>query len=96
MDVDQILAREVILNSSLNLLVVGKAGTGKTTFLREVVKSCKKKLAVVAPSGIAAIEAEGQTIHSFFGLPMNVCTPGTCGKMNQSRILTLIHTDTII
>jgi stage III sporulation protein SpoIIIAA len=65
MNVDQTLAREAILNSSLNLLIVGKAGTGKTTFLREVVRQCKKKLAVVAPSGIAAIEAEGRTIHSF-------------------------------
>ena len=75
-DVDQILAREVILNTSLNLLVVGKAGTGKTTFLREVVKNCKKKLAVVAPSGIAAIEAEGQTIHSFFGFTTAAFAPG--------------------
>ena len=77
MDVDQILAREAILNSSCNLLIVGKAGTGKTTFLRDVVKRCKKKLAVVAPSGIAAIEAEGKTIHSFFGFNTAAFTPGS-------------------
>ncbi len=77
MDVDQILAREAILNSSCNVLIVGKAGTGKTTFLRSVVKSCKKKLAVVAPSGIAAIEAEGKTIHSFFGFNTSAFAPGS-------------------
>ena len=77
MNVDQTLAREAILNSSLNLLIVGKAGTGKTTFLREVVGQCKKKLAVVAPSGIAAIEAEGRTIHSFFGFNTAAFAPGS-------------------
>lgn len=77
MDLEQILAREAILNSSCNLLIVGKAGTGKTTFLRDVVKRCKKKLAVVAPSGIAAIEAEGKTIHSFFGFNTAAFAPGS-------------------
>ena len=67
MDIEQTLAREAILGSSCNVLIVGKAGTGKTTFLRDVVKRCEKKLAVVAPSGIAAIEAEGKTIHSSGG-----------------------------
>ena len=57
MDVEQILAREAILNTSCNLLIVGKAGTGKTTFLRDIVQRSKKRLAVVAPSGISAIEA---------------------------------------
>ena len=47
-------------------------------------------------TGVAAILAGGDTIHSFFGLPMDVCTPGTLGKMSEARILTLIHTDTII
>jgi hypothetical protein len=45
---------------------------------------------------VAAILAGGDTIHSFFGLPMEVCTLGTCGKMNEARILTLLHADTII
>ena len=77
MDVEQILAREAILKTSCNVLIVGKAGTGKTTFLRDVVKKCKKKLAVVAPSGIAAIEAEGKTIHSFFGFNTSAFAPGS-------------------
>ena len=45
---------------------------------------------------MAAILAGGDTIHSFFGLPMEVCTLGTCGKLNEARILTLLHADTII
>ncbi len=55
-----------------------------------------KQFITLAPTGVAAILAGGDTIHSFFGLPMDVCTPGTMGKMNEARILTLIHTDTII
>lgn len=86
MDIDQILAREAILKSSCNVLIVGKAGTGKTTFLRDVVRNCKKTLAVVAPSGIAAIEAGGQTIHSFFGFNTAAFAPGSKdGKLNLTQ-----------
>lgn len=86
MDVEQILAREAILKSTSNVLIVGKAGTGKTTFLRDVVKNCKKTLAVVAPSGIAAIEAGGQTIHSFFGFNTAAFAPGSKdGKLNLTQ-----------
>ncbi len=86
MDIDQILAREAILKSSCNVLIVGKAGTGKTTFLRDVVSNCKKNLAVVAPSGIAAIEAGGQTIHSFFGFNTAAFAPGSKdGKLNLTQ-----------
>ncbi len=86
MDIDQILAREAILKSSCNVLIVGKAGTGKTTFLRDVVSNCKKTLAVVAPSGIAAIAAAGQTIHSFFGFITAAFAPGSkVGKLNPTK-----------
>lgn len=86
MDIDQILARETFLKSSCNVLIVGKAGTGKTTFLRNVVSNCKKNLAVVAPSGIAAIEAGGQTIHSFFGFNTAAFAPGSKdGKLNLTQ-----------
>lgn len=86
MDKEQILAREAILNSSCNVLIVGKAGTGKTTFLRDVVSNCKKNLAVVAPSGIAAIEAGGQTIHSFFGFTTAAYAPGAKdGRMKLTQ-----------
>ena len=92
----QLLAYELIANTNSSFFLTGRAGTGKTTFLRNVQKMVDKQFITLAPTGVAAILAGGDTIHSFFGLPMDVCTPGTMGKMNEARILTLIHTDTII
>ena len=92
----QMLAYELIANTNSSFFLTGRAGTGKTTFLRNVQKMVDKQFITLAPTGVAAILAGGDTIHSFFGLPMDVCTPGTMGKMSEARILTLIHTDTII
>lgn len=92
----QMLAYELIANTNSSFFLTGRAGTGKTTFLRKVQKMVDKQFITLAPTGVAAILAGGDTIHSFFGLPMDVCTPGTMGKMSEARILTLIHTDTII
>ena len=87
----QVMAFELIANTNSSFFL-----TGKTTFLRNVQKMVDKQFITLAPTGVAAILAGGDTIHSFFGLPMDVCTPGTMGKMSEARILTLIHTDTII
>ena len=92
----QVMAFELIANTNSSFFLTGRAGTGKTTFLRNVQKMVDKQFITLAPTGVAAILAGGDTIHSFFGLPMDVCTPGTMGKMSEARILTLIHTDTII
>ena len=92
----QMLAYELIANTNSSFFMTGRAGTGKTTFLRNVQKMVNKQFITLAPTGVAAILAGGETIHSFFGLPMDVCTPGTMGKMSEARILTLLHTDTII
>ena len=92
----QVMAYELIANTNSSFFLTGKAGTGKTTFLRNVQKMVDKQFITLAPTGVAAIIAGGDTIHSFFGLPMDVCTPGTMGKMSEARIMTLIHTDTII
>jgi len=92
----QVLAYELIANTNSSFFLTGRAGTGKTTFLHNVQKMVNKQFITLAPTGVAAILAGGDTIHSFFGLPMEVCTPGTCGKLNEARILTLIHADTII
>ncbi len=70
------LAIQIIENTSKNLLIVGRAGSGKTTFLKELMKNTKKKMSVVAPSGIAALEAGGQTIHSFLGFNTVAYVPG--------------------
>ena len=92
----QVMAFELIANTNSSFFLTGRAGTGKTTFLRKVQQMVDKQFITLAPTGVAAILAGGDTIHSFFGLPMDVCTPGTMGKMSEARIQTLLHTDTII
>ncbi|MDR1764063.1 MAG: AAA family ATPase, partial [Dysgonamonadaceae bacterium] len=63
------LARKFVLNTGRNVFLTGKAGTGKTTFLQQLRDSAAKRMVVVAPTGVAAINARGVTIHSFFQLP---------------------------
>lgn len=63
------LALKCINRTDLSLFLTGKAGTGKTTFLKGLKDTCEKKYVVVAPTGIAAINAGGVTINSFFQLP---------------------------
>ncbi len=58
-----------------HLFLTGKAGTGKTTFLKYIKENSSKKMAVVAPTGVAAINAGGVTIHSFFQLPLGSFIP---------------------
>lgn len=69
------LARAYIDSTNTLVFLTGKAGTGKTTFLREVRRSSTKKLAVIAPTGVAAINAGGMTIHSLFQLPFGPLLP---------------------
>ena len=69
-------AWEFVEKTGKSVFLTGKAGTGKTTFLREVVESSSKRVVVVAPTGIAAINAGGVTIHSFFQLPLHPYIPG--------------------
>jgi len=63
------LATRFVHFTNEHLFITGKAGTGKTTFLRSIKEHCTKKIAIVAPTGVAAINAGGVTIHSFFQLP---------------------------
>lgn len=69
-------ALEFALESRQNLYLTGKAGSGKTTFLKYLRKISKKEMAVVAPTGVAAINAGGQTIHSFFKIEPSLYVPG--------------------
>lgn len=69
-------AWEFVEKTGKSIFLTGKAGTGKTTFLRRVVEESKKRVVVVAPTGIAAINAGGVTIHSFFQLPLHPFIPG--------------------
>ncbi|MBO4752622.1 MAG: AAA family ATPase [Bacteroidales bacterium] len=63
------LAENYLRNTGVSIFLTGKAGTGKTTFLRHVLPILNKRYVVVAPTGVAAINAGGVTIHSFFQLP---------------------------
>jgi hypothetical protein len=69
------LATDFINGTNRAVFLTGKAGTGKTTFLREIKQHTHKQTAVVAPTGVAAINAGGSTIHSFFQLPFNPYLP---------------------
>lgn len=69
-------AWEFVEKTGRSVFLTGKAGTGKTTFLRDVVSNSSKRVVVVAPTGIAAINAGGVTIHSFFQLPLHPFIPG--------------------
>lgn len=71
------LALQLLSNTGVNLFLTGRAGTGKTTFLRRLVQDAPKRMIVLAPTGIAAINAGGMTIHSFFQLPFAPYLPGS-------------------
>lgn len=69
------LAEDFVRNTSRLVFLTGKAGTGKTTFLKHIKETTTKKAVVVAPTGVAAINARGVTIHSFFQLPFTPFVP---------------------
>ncbi|MCP9235210.1 helix-turn-helix domain-containing protein [Lewinella sp. JB7] len=69
------LAFDYVQSTGRHLFLTGKAGTGKTTFLHRVRRDVTKRMVVVAPTGVAAINARGVTIHSQFQLPFGVLTP---------------------
>jgi nucleoside-triphosphatase THEP1 len=71
------LALEFVQQTNVNIFLTGKAGTGKTTFLRNLKTSVSKRMIVVAPTGVAAINAGGVTIHSFFQLSFGPQIPIT-------------------
>lgn len=79
------LAWTIIETTGANLFLTGKAGTGKTTFLKNLRKHTSKRMVVLAPTGIAAINAEGVTIHSFFQLPLSPYIPGTTFNHGENK-----------
>ncbi len=74
-DTQSNLALKYIQNTGTHIFLTGKAGTGKTTFLRQLKDLSPKRMVVVAPTGVAAINAGGVTIHSFFQLPFGPYLP---------------------
>ena len=68
-------ARRYVEQTGVSVFLTGKAGTGKTTFLRDIVATTTKRRVVLAPTGVAAVNAGGVTIHSFFQLPFDPYLP---------------------
>lgn len=93
---EQQLAYDIVANTAKCLFITGKAGTGKTTFIRRIQEEINKNFLVLAPTGIAAITAKGQTVHSFFGFPMEAIGPTTKFQVSQANKELLHHIDTII
>lgn len=79
------LAFDYVRNTHKNIFLTGKAGTGKTTFLHEIRRETPKRMVVVAPTGVAAINAGGMTIHSFFQLPFGPFLPGVPQDPSRQR-----------
>lgn len=93
------LAYNFVEETSQSIFLTGKAGTGKTTFLRYVKKNTRKNTVIVAPTGVAAINAGGTTIHSFFQLPFTPFVPTThelfsvaqAGMSHRHPLLSQMH-----
>ncbi|APZ45589.1 helicase [Polaribacter reichenbachii] len=79
------LAFNFINKTDRNLFITGKAGTGKTTFLHKIKNESLKRMVIVAPTGVAAINAKGVTIHSFFQMPFGPILPNQIANTNQQR-----------
>ncbi|MCK5543360.1 MAG: AAA family ATPase [Desulfobacterales bacterium] len=84
-----LLANDFVQYTGSNIFLTGKAGTGKTTFLHNLQKNTAKRMIITAPTGVAAINAGGVTLHSFFQLPFGPFVPGSEGyersKQHQFR-----------
>ncbi len=75
-----------------NLFITGRAGTGKSTLLRCLRANLKSRTAVLAPTGLAAISVQGQTIHSFFGFPPQFITPEVVKRARRTALLRNLDT----
>lgn len=95
-NVEQQMAFDIVANTNTCLFITGKAGTGKTTFVKRIQEEIKKNFIVLAPTGIAAINVGGETIHSFFGLPLEVIGPHTNIEVSLEKKSLLENVDTII
>src|ERR1700712_5969479 len=85
------LAVRFVNQTNRHIFLTGKAGTGKTTFLKYIKENTFKKMAVVAPTGVAAINAGGVTIHSFFQLPFAPYIPASQGFASNDEMMDKHH-----
>ena len=79
-------ALDVLEKTNKNLFITGRAGTGKSTLLHLFRSTSRKKCVVLAPTGVAALNAGGQTIHSFFGFPAKFIAPEEINKRRDTRL----------
>ena len=79
------LANDFVQSTGTNIFLTGKAGTGKTTFLKNLHQATAKRLIITAPTGVAAINAGGVTLHSFFQLPFGPFVPGSEAYEQRNR-----------
>ena len=79
------LAVQYVNQTARPIFLTGRAGTGKTTFLKYIRENSFKKMAVVAPTGVAAINAGGVTMHSFFQLPFGPFLPRVSSGWNAGQ-----------
>ena len=83
-------ALDTLDKTDRSMFITGRAGTGKSTLLRLFQQTSKKKMVVLAPTGVAALNVQGQTIHSFFGFPHRIVTPKEASrKVSQKHLLNL-------
>jgi len=90
------LASKFINNTSKNVFLTGKAGTGKTTFLKHIIKQTYKNAIIVAPTGIAAINAGGVTIHSLFQLPFGAFIPSRESNVTFNEHVKINNPNTLL
>lgn len=90
-DSDAAIASKIINQTNRHLFLTGKAGTGKTTFLKYISENTHKNSIVAAPTGIAAINAGGVTLHSLFQLPFGLFIPSN-DRIKEDNITTQINT----
>ncbi len=82
---------DVLENTDRSLFITGKAGTGKSTLLQLFRNTTKKKVVVLAPTGVAALNVQGQTLHSFFGFPPRIISPSEAGRKVTRKDLQRIY-----
>ena len=95
-NVEQQMAFDIVANTNTCLFITGKAGTGKTTFIKRIQEEIKKNFIVLAPTGIAAINVGGETMHSFFGFPLEVLGTHSTIEVSLEKKMLLENVDTII
>lgn len=84
---------EYLTQTDKPVFLTGRAGTGKTTFLQYIRRNLGKEMVVVAPTAVAAINAGGVTIHSFFQMPLGPLVPGERGKRQPQPAIRAVNPD---